>query len=115
MQFRVEFLGCKVSHVDAHGIRERLLVDGHREAAPGEAADVAVVNGCCVTNEAAGKSRKAAARAARSHERVYLTGCAANLDPAAPLPPNVTVVARRPEETAAYVAGDVGALGCVQA
>jgi len=30
-------------------------------------------------------------------------------------PPNVTVVARRSEETAAFVAGDVGAIGCVQA
>jgi threonylcarbamoyladenosine tRNA methylthiotransferase MtaB len=112
MRFSVEFLGCKVSHVDAHEIRERLLADGHVEdAGP---ADVAVVNGCCVTNEAAAKSRKAAARAARSHDRVYLTGCAANLDPAG-LPENVTVVARRPEETAAFVAGDVGAIGCVQA
>ena len=31
------------------------------------------------------------------------------------LPANVTVVARRPEETAAFVAGDVGSIGCVQA
>jgi threonylcarbamoyladenosine tRNA methylthiotransferase MtaB len=112
MRFSVEFLGCKVSHVDAHEIRERLLADGHHESAG--PADVAVVNGCCVTNEAAAKSRKAAARAARSHDRVYLTGCAANLDPGG-LPANVTVVARRPEETATFVAGDVGAIGCVQA
>ena len=51
MRFSVDFLGCKVSHVDAHGIRERLLADGHVEAAAGESADVAVVNGCCVTND----------------------------------------------------------------
>jgi threonylcarbamoyladenosine tRNA methylthiotransferase MtaB len=112
MRFSVEFLGCKVSHVDAHEIRERLLADGHEEG--DDAADIAVVNGCCVTNEAAAKSRKAAARAARTHARVYLTGCAANLDPHG-LPANVRVVARRPEETAAFVAGDVGAIGCVQA
>jgi threonylcarbamoyladenosine tRNA methylthiotransferase MtaB len=112
MRFSVEFLGCKVSHVDAHEIRERLLADGHVETP--DAADVAIVNGCCVTNEAAAKSRKAAARAARSHGRVYLTGCAANLDPTG-LPENVKVVARRPEETATFVAGDVGAIGCVQA
>ena len=31
------------------------------------------------------------------------------------LPANVVVVARRAEETAAFVAGDVGAIGCVQA
>ena len=28
-RFSVDFLGCKVSHVDVHGIRERLLADGH--------------------------------------------------------------------------------------
>jgi threonylcarbamoyladenosine tRNA methylthiotransferase MtaB len=115
VDFTVEFLGCKVSHVDAHEIRERLLAAGHAERRAN--ADVAVINSCCVTNEAVAKSRKAAARAARTHRRVYLTGCAANLDSdaLAGLPGNVTVVAKRPEETAAFVAGDVGALGCVQA
>jgi threonylcarbamoyladenosine tRNA methylthiotransferase MtaB len=113
--FRVDFLGCKVSHADAQDVREVLLRDGHDEATA--AADVAVISTCCVTNEAVAKSRKAAARAARSHRRVYLTGCAANLqgDPFAGLPANVTVVARRSEETAGFVAGDVGAIGCVQA
>jgi threonylcarbamoyladenosine tRNA methylthiotransferase MtaB len=113
--FRVDFLGCKVSHADAQDVREVLLRDGHDEATA--AADVAVISTCCVTNEAVAKSRKAAARAARSHRRVYLTGCGANLqgDPFAGLPGNVTVVARRSEETAGFVAGDVGAIGCVQA
>jgi threonylcarbamoyladenosine tRNA methylthiotransferase MtaB len=116
MRFSVEFLGCKVSHVDAHEIRERLLADGHTESAATD-SEIVVINSCCVTNEAVAKSRKAAARAARGHERVYLTGCAANLAPGAleGLPGNVTVVARRPEETAAFVAGDVGSIGCVQA
>jgi threonylcarbamoyladenosine tRNA methylthiotransferase MtaB len=113
--FSIRFLGCKVSHTDAQAIRERLLRDGHRELTG--AADVAVVNTCCVTNEAVRKSRRAAARAARTHARVYLTGCGANLagDAFSGLPPNVTVVARRSEETAAFVAGDVGAIGCVRA
>jgi threonylcarbamoyladenosine tRNA methylthiotransferase MtaB len=112
--FTVDFLGCKVSHVDAHEVRDALLRDGHVES--GSAADVAVISTCCVTNEAVAKSRKAAARAARSHARVYLTGCGANLggDVFAGLPENVTVVARRSEETAAFVAGDVGAIGCVR-
>src|SRR3954470_23172102 len=113
-RFTVDFLGCKVSHVDAHEVREALLRDGHVE---GEGADVAVISTCCVTNEAVAKSRKAAARAARTHHRVYLTGCGANLrgDAFARLPENVVVVAKRPEETAAFVAGDVGAIGCVAA
>jgi threonylcarbamoyladenosine tRNA methylthiotransferase MtaB len=112
--FSVRFLGCKVSHVDAHEVRERLLADGHTEA---DDAEVAVVNTCCVTNEAVAKSRKEAARAARTHRRVYVTGCGANLaaDAFAGLPDSVVVVAKRSEETPAFVAGDVGAIGCVQA
>jgi threonylcarbamoyladenosine tRNA methylthiotransferase MtaB len=113
--FSVRFLGCKVSHVDAQAIRERLLADGHEEVRAG--ADVAVISSCCVTNEALAKSRKAAARAARTHRRVYVTGCAANLvgDSFAGLPRNVVVVAKPAEETPAFVAGDVGAIGCVRA
>ncbi len=112
--FGVRFLGCKVSHLDAQAVRERLLADGH--SVSGGDADVAVVNTCCVTNEALSKSRQAAARAARTHRRVYITGCAANLDgePFAGLPENVVVVHRRSEETPAAVAADVGVLGCVQ-
>jgi len=114
--FRVDFLGCKVSHVDAHEVREALLRDGHEEQ-PAGPVDVAVISTCCVTNEAVAKSRKAAARAARTHRRVYLTGCGANLqgDAFAGLPGNVTIVGERSERTAAFVAGDVGAIGCVQA
>ena len=67
--FSVRFLGCKVSHVDAHEVRERLLADGHTELDGG--ADVAIVNTCCVTHEAVSKSRKEAARAARTHRTVY--------------------------------------------
>src|SRR5918998_1657127 len=93
--FTTRFLGCKVSHTDAEAIREALLRDGHREA-PRE-ADVA-------------------ARAARTHARVYVTGCAANLaDAFDGLPPNVRVIARPSEATPAAVAGDVGAIGCIDA
>src|SRR5436190_7425571 len=113
--FTVGFLGCKVSHTDAREVRERLLADGHEERA--EEADIAVLNTCCVTNEAVAKSRKAAARAARTHRKVYVTGCGASLptNAFAGLPDNVVVVDRRSEETPAFVAGDVGAIGCVQA
>ena len=112
--YTTRFLGCKVSFADTQAIRERLAADGHRETVGG--ADVAVVNTCCVTHEAVSKSRQALSRAARTHGRVYATGCAASLPGALDgLPGNVTVVARASEETPAWVAGDVGALGCVQA
>jgi threonylcarbamoyladenosine tRNA methylthiotransferase MtaB len=113
--FSVRFLGCKVSHSDVQSIRERLVADGHEEGT--NAADVAVVNTCCVTHEAVSKSRQAASRAARTHSRVYVTGCGANLggDAMAGLPDNVVVLARPSEEVADAVARDVGAIGCVQA
>jgi threonylcarbamoyladenosine tRNA methylthiotransferase MtaB len=112
--FSVRFLGCKVSQTDAQQVRERLLADGHTETSEG--ADVAVVNACCVTHEAVSKSRQAVSRAARTHRRVYVTGCAANLRGAFEgAASNVQVVARTSEDTPGFVAGDVGAIGCVQA
>src|SRR5918999_396455 len=112
--FSVRFLGCKVSFADAQAVRERLLADGHTEVVEG--GELAVVNTCCVTHEAVSKSRQAVSRAARSHGRVYVTGCGANLpDAFAGAPPNVRVVPKRSEEAAALVAGDVGAIACVQA
>ena len=112
--FSTRFLGCKVSFADAQAIRERLLADGHTEVAAG--GEIEVVNTCCVTSEAVSKSRRAAARAARSARSVYVTGCASNLDGAfAGVAPNVVVTGRTGDEAAGFVAGDVGAIGCVDA
>lgn len=112
--FTTRFLGCKVSFADEQSIRERLLADGHTESRG--SADVVVINTCSVTQEAVAKSRQAAARAARSHHRVYVTGCAANLpgSPFGGLPPNVRVLSLRSEDIAEAVATDVGPIGCVQ-
>jgi threonylcarbamoyladenosine tRNA methylthiotransferase MtaB len=113
-RFSVQFLGCKVSHTDAQELRERLAGDGHVEAA--DSVDVAVVNTCCVTHEAVRKSKQAARRAARNSRRVYVTGCGARLQGAFDgLPPNVSVVDVPSGRTPAFVARDVGAIGCVRA
>ena len=112
--FSTRFLGCKVSFADAQAIRERLLADGHTEVAEG--GDIQVVNTCCVTHEAVSKSRQAAARAARSARSVYVTGCASSLEGAfGGSAPNVVVTGRTGDEAAAFVANDVGAIGCVNA
>jgi threonylcarbamoyladenosine tRNA methylthiotransferase MtaB len=112
--FSTRFLGCKVSYADAQAIRERLLADGHVEVAAG--AEIAVVTTCCVTHEAVSKSRQAATRAARSARTVYVTGCASRLEGSLDgLPASVVVTRRTGAEAAAFVAGDVGAIGCVQA
>jgi threonylcarbamoyladenosine tRNA methylthiotransferase MtaB len=76
---------------------------------------VAVVNTCCVTHEAVSKSRQAVSRAARSARRVYVTGCAANLDGAFAGARDVHVVAGRSEAAPDAVAGDLGALACTHA
>jgi threonylcarbamoyladenosine tRNA methylthiotransferase MtaB len=111
--FSTEFLGCKVSFADAQAVRERLFADGHTEQSG--SADVAVVNTCCVTQEAVSKSRQAVSRRARTHTRVYVVGCGANLEGAfAGMPENVTALARVGQEAAEAIAGDVGAIGCVQ-
>jgi threonylcarbamoyladenosine tRNA methylthiotransferase MtaB len=112
--FSSSFLGCKVSHTDAQELRERLIAGGHVESEG--AVDVAVVNTCCVTHEAVRKSRQEARRAARRARRVYVTGCAANLEGSFDgLPENVEVVRLPSERAARFVAGAVGPLGCVQA
>ena len=112
--FSTRFLGCKVSFADAQAIRERLLADGHEEVLDG--GEIQVVNTCCVTHEAVSKSRQATSRAARSARSVYVTGCASNLEGAfGDAAPNVVVTGRTGDEAAAFVAGDVGAIGCVGA
>jgi threonylcarbamoyladenosine tRNA methylthiotransferase MtaB len=109
--FSVRFLGCKVSYTDADALRERLLAEGHEEALAGE-AEIALVNSCCVTREALGKSRQAAAKAARTHKHVYVTGCGANLEGAfAGLPESVTVLGGESADAPRRLAGLVGRAG----
>ena len=79
--FAVKFLGCKVSQADAMLARQALLGAGHREAPEAE-ADLHVINTCCITNEAEAKSRQSVRRSLKSAQRVYVTGCAANLNAA---------------------------------
>ena len=111
--FAAEFLGCKVSMTDAQEIREELVAAGHAEVESAR-APLRIVNTCCVTAEAVAKSRKAVRRAARTAERVFVTGCGANLEGAAfeDVAANVTVVRGAPEAVPRIVAGWVGDLGC---
>ena len=110
--FSTRFLGCKVSFADAQAIRERLLAAGHAEVPEG--GEIQIVNTCCVTHEAVSKSRQVAARAARSARSVYVTGCASRLDGAfAGAARNVIVTNRAGDEAASFVAGDVGAIACL--
>ena len=79
MRFAVKFLGCKVSQADAMLARRALLEAGHIEAGE-DAAELHVVNTCCITAVAEAKSRQAVRRAlGHDPEHVYVSGCAVNL------------------------------------
>ena len=76
--FAVKFLGCKVSQADAMLARDALLAAGHREV-PEADAELHVINTCCITSEAEGKSRQSVRRSLKSAREVYVSGCAVNL------------------------------------
>ncbi|HEY2650732.1 MAG TPA: MiaB/RimO family radical SAM methylthiotransferase [Solirubrobacteraceae bacterium] len=77
--FAVKFLGCKVSQADAMLARQALLARGHTEA-PEDEAELQVINTCCITSEAEGKSRHSVRRSLKTANQVYVGGCAVNLN-----------------------------------
>ena len=77
--FAVKFLGCKVSQADAMQARRALLAAGHTETPEAE-AELHLINTCCITSEAEGKSRQSVRRSLRTAQRVQVSGCAANLN-----------------------------------
>jgi len=79
--YRIETLGCKANAYDSQRLAEALEALGYLRADGGEPVDVCIVNSCTVTSTADRKSRKIAARAARTAGRVYLTGCYATASP----------------------------------
>jgi threonylcarbamoyladenosine tRNA methylthiotransferase MtaB len=108
--FSVKFLGCKVSQADAMLARRNLLAAGHVEV-PESEAELHVINTCCITSEAEGKSRRSVRRSLRTASEVYVSGCAVNLDPArfASLDPRVTPFAGVADEVAGAIAAATGA------
>jgi threonylcarbamoyladenosine tRNA methylthiotransferase MtaB len=111
--FAVKFLGCKVSQADAMLARRALLAAGHTEVAEDE-AELHVINTCCITREAEAKSRQSARRSLKSARRVYVAGCAVNLNPAqfGELDPRVRPFVGTADTVAAEMAARDGAAGC---
>jgi threonylcarbamoyladenosine tRNA methylthiotransferase MtaB len=82
---RLVTLGCKVNQYETQYVKETLEINGYREAADGERADLCIVNTCTVTMEGDAKSRTAVRRL---HQRnpdaqIVVMGCYATRDPAA--------------------------------
>jgi threonylcarbamoyladenosine tRNA methylthiotransferase MtaB len=92
--------------------RSRLLEAGHTEAPEAE-AELHVINTCCITSQAEAKSRQSVRRSLHSAREVYVSGCAANLNPGrfAAIDPAVRPFVGTADEVAAEMVGHAG-LGC---
>ena len=80
--FALITLGCKVNQHDSQAIREALAGRGWAEVPPSEAADLYIVNTCCVTAQSGRKSRRWLRRLARKHPEAVLVaaGCGVDAD-----------------------------------
>lgn len=76
-------LGCKLNFAETSAIGKQLLGYGYVKTAPGEQADVCIINTCSVTDTADRKSRQAINRIHRLHPNaaIVVTGCYAQLKP----------------------------------
>lgn len=77
MRLKTATLGCKVNQYETQFVRESLGRIGYVDAAPGEQADLVVVNTCTVTAESDQKSRKLIRRLARLNPQaeIVVMGC----------------------------------------
>ena len=106
---RLVTLGCKVNQYETQHVKETLELNGYREAADGEEADLCVVNTCTVTREGDAKSRQAVRRLHQRQPKadIVVMGCYATRDPQAVAQlPGVTRVivdkAKLPEELRSF-------------
>ncbi len=80
MRVYLDTVGCRLNQAEIETMGRQFRAAGHDIVASAEAADLAVVNTCAVTNEAASDSRAAARRIARAGvPELILTGCWATL------------------------------------
>src|SRR5918911_3506096 len=82
---RLVTLGCKVNQYETQYVKELLQHNGFVEAAPGQRADLCVVNTCTVTGEGDAKSRQLVRRLHLAHPGadIVVMGCYATRDPEA--------------------------------
>ena len=87
MLLKTATLGCKVNQYETQFVREALERIGYCLAAPGESADLVIINTCTVTAESDQKSRKLIRRLAKLNPKAeivvmgcYATRCAGKRD-----------------------------------
>ncbi len=95
MRIFLDSIGCRLNQSEIETIGGQFRLQGHELVADAAQADLAVVNTCAVTVEAAADSRKRIRQAGRAGAgEVIATGCWATFDPqaAAALPGVASVV-----------------------
>jgi threonylcarbamoyladenosine tRNA methylthiotransferase MtaB len=89
MKIFLDTIGCRLNQAEIESLALQFRKAGHEIVASAKDADLAVINTCSVTSEAASDSRAAVRRASRlGTDQVVVTGCWATLEPdkAAALP-----------------------------
>ncbi|GAB4454583.1 MAG: tRNA (N(6)-L-threonylcarbamoyladenosine(37)-C(2))-methylthiotransferase MtaB [Anaerolineales bacterium] len=82
MKVYLDTVGCRLNQSEIERMARQFRAAGHEIVASPETADLAVVNTCAVTNEAAADSRSAIRRIARAGSaEIIATGCWTTLYP----------------------------------
>jgi threonylcarbamoyladenosine tRNA methylthiotransferase MtaB len=82
MKIYLDTIGCRLNQSEIETLARQFRAAGHEIVASADRADLAVVNTCAVTNEAAADSRAKIRQMARAGvEEIIATGCWATLQP----------------------------------
>lgn len=82
MKIFLDTVGCRLNQAEIEALARRFRAAGHAVVATAGEADLAVVNTCAVTAQAASDSRAAVRRAGRlGAGQVIVTGCWSTLEP----------------------------------
>jgi len=95
MKIYLDTIGCRLNQSEIESMARQFRFAGHEIVASAQMADMAVVNTCAVTNEAAAESRGKIRHIARAGvDQIVATGCWTTLQPqrASELPNVVRVV-----------------------
>jgi len=83
MKIYLDTIGCRLNQSEIESMARQFRVAGHEIVASPEEAELAVVNTCAVTNDAASVSRSKIRQIARAGvDEIVATGCWATLQPA---------------------------------
>ncbi len=82
MKIFLDSIGCRLNQAEIERIALQFRIAGHEIVGTAEKADLAVINTCTVTRNAAADSRKVIRRAINAGaEKIIATGCWATMEP----------------------------------